>query len=178
MDPIITAIISISMSLLFAVAAMHKIRAPLSFKTAMQEYRLLPSGLLNSAAVLVIIAETLAAGLALIPAVRWTGLAIMTVLLSVYAAGIGINLLRGRRDIDCGCNGPASKQMLSWWLVIRNLLFLGLILLAMQSTSGRQFNWLDSLIVLLGVLVASGLYLSLNQLLSQAPRVTSMRGST
>jgi hypothetical protein len=177
MDPVLTAIITISMSLLFAVATMHKIRAPLAFKTAMQEYRLLPSALLNSAALLVIVAETLAAGLALIPSVRWTGLAIMAGLLFVYAAGIAINLLRGRRNIDCGCNGPASKQMLSWWLVVRNLLFLALILLSMQSTTGRQFTWLDSLTVLFGVLVACGLYLSLNQLLSQAPRVTNMRGS-
>lgn len=143
----------------------------------MQEYRLLPPALLTPASILVMISETLGAALALIPAARSTGLAIMAALLFVYAAGIGINLLRGRRDIDCGCNGPASRQMLSWWLVARNLLFLGFILLAMQPTSGRQFVWLDGLTVLFGVLVVSGLYLSLNQLLAQAPRMKGMRGT-
>jgi hypothetical protein len=177
MDPVITAIIVICMSLLFAVAAMHKIKSPLVFRTAMQEYRLLPPVFLVPASMLVMISETLAAALALIPATRPIGLSIMTVLLFIYAAGIGINLLRGRRDIDCGCNGPASKQMLSWWLVARNLLFLGLILLAMQPTNGRQFLWLDSLTVLFGVMVASGLYLSLNRLLAQAPGITGMRGT-
>ena len=101
----------------------------------------------------------------------------MAMLLFVYAASIGTNLLRGRRDIDCGCNGPASKQLLSWWLVARNLVFLGLTLMAMQPTSGRQFLWLDGLTVLFGVLVVCGLYLSLNNLLARAPRMTSLRGT-
>ena len=177
MDPVITAIIIICMSLLFAVAAMHKIRSPLAFKTAMQEYHLLPSPFLVPASILVMISETLAAALVLIPTTRSVGLAIMAVLLLIYAAGIGINLLRGRRDIDCGCNGPASRQMLSWWLVVRNLLVLGFILMAMKPTSGRKFNWLVGLTVLFGVLVVSGLYLSLNQLLSRAPRMKGMRGT-
>lgn len=144
----------------------------------MQEYRLLPPLFLAPASITVMISETLAAALALIPAARTVGLAIMAVLLIIYATVIGINLLRGRRDIDCGCNGPASRQTLSWWLVTRNLLFLGLVLTAMQPTSGRQFVWLDGFTVLFGVLVVSGLYLSLNQLLAQAPRMNSVRSTT
>ena len=144
----------------------------------MREYRLVPPALLTPASILVMISETLAAGLVLIPTARWTGLVIMAMLLFVYAASIGTNLLRGRRDIDCGCNGPASKQLLSWWLVARNLVFLGLTLMAMQPTSGRQFLWLDGLTVLFGVLVVCGLYLSLNNLLARAPRMTSMRGTS
>ena len=31
-------------------------------------------------------------------------------LLALYAGAIGVNLARGRRDIDCGCGGPASRQ--------------------------------------------------------------------
>ena len=38
-------------------------------------------------------------------------------LLFVYAAGISINLYRGRSDIDCGCGGPESAQRLSGWLI-------------------------------------------------------------
>jgi len=101
----------------------------------------------------------------------------MAGLLSLYAAGISINLYRGRRDIDCGCNGPASTQALSWWLVSRNLVFLGLVLLAMEPSTGRSLNWMDHFTMVSGTLVASGLYLGFNQLLGQAPRLAALRNA-
>jgi hypothetical protein len=41
-------------------------------------------------------------------------------LLIVFAAAMAINILRGRRHIDCGCFQSALKQTLSWTLVARN----------------------------------------------------------
>lgn len=102
----------------------------------------------------------------------------MALLLFVYTSGISINLYRGRRDIDCGCSGPATTQVLSWWLVFRNLVFLALVLLALVPPINRSLNWLDLFNVVLGVLVASGLYMSFNQLLNQAPRLAALRGET
>jgi uncharacterized membrane protein YphA (DoxX/SURF4 family) len=175
MDPVITAITCICMSLLFAVAAMHKIKAPAVFKAAMEDYHLIPGKLLGLSSILLIILELSSAIMVLIPFTMPLGLAIMAILLSLYATGIGINLYRGRRDIDCGCNGPATTQPLSWWLVFRNLLFLGLILLAMEPSINRSLNWLDFFTIVSGSLVASGLYLGFNQLLAQAPRLASLR---
>ncbi len=166
------------MSLLFAVAAMHKLKAPAVFKAAMDDYQLIPSSLLSIASNTLIILEFLSAVLVLVPITRFAGLGIMATLLFIYATGISINLYRGRRDIDCGCNGPATTQALSWWLVFRNLTFLGLVLLAMEPSIDRSLNWLDLFTILFGVLVTSGLYLGFNQLLSQAPRLTALRGET
>lgn len=143
----------------------------------MGEYQLLPAGLLALASFILMAAEVLAAVLVLIPATGVHGFAIMLALLLTYSAGISINLLRGRRDIDCGCNGPADKQLLSWWLVARNLIFAGLAGLAMQAPSGRIMNWLDLLTILFGVLVATGLYLSLKQLLAQLPAPVTLRSA-
>ena len=175
MDPVITVIISICMSLLFGVAAMHKLEAPAVFRAAMDDYQLIPSTLLSISSITLIILELIAAILLLIPRTQAAGLAIVAALLSVYAAGISINLYRGRRDIDCGCNGPATTQALSWWLVGRNLVFLGLVLFAMDPAVDRALNWLDLLTIFFGVLVASGLYLGFNQLLAQAPRLAALR---
>lgn len=178
MDPVITIIISISMSLLFGFAAVHKLRAIAVFRASMDGYQLIPRPLSGLVAVLLIVTELLAAMLVLVPSTRTTGFALMAALLFIYTAGISINLLRGRHDIDCGCSGPASRHELSAWLVLRNLFLLGLVLLAAGWSAQRPLIWLDSLVVLFSVLVASGLYMSLNQLLAQAPRLAALRSGT
>lgn len=122
-----------------------------------------------------IAAELLAAILVLFPASRTTGFTAMAGLLIIYAAGIGINLYRGRRDMDCGCGGPASKHPISGWLVLRNLLLLGLVLTARIPPANRPLNWLDLLVIAFSVLIAGGLYIGTNQLLAQAPRLARLR---
>ena len=175
MDPVFTIIVSICMSLMFAFAAVHKLKAVAVFKATMDEYQLVPRMLSGVIAVVLIVAELLAAILVLVPAVRTTGFMIMASLLLIYTAGIGINLLRGRRDIDCGCSGPASRHELSGWLVLRNLVLLSLVLLAANPLTQRPMNWLDVVVVLFSVMVASGLYMGMNQLLAQAPRLAALR---
>ena len=178
MDPVITIIISICASLLFGFAAVHKLRAVAIFRASVDEYQLIPRQLSGLVSVLLIAAELMAALLVLIPPTSTTGFTIMAALLLVYTAGIGINLLRGRRHIDCGCSGPGSRHELSGWLVLRNLFLLGLVLLSPVLagwSAARPLNWLDMLVVLFSVLVASGLYMGLNQLLAQAPRLGALR---
>jgi hypothetical protein len=175
MDPVFTIIVSLCMSLMFGIAAMHKLKAVTVFKATMNEYQLVPRMLSGVVAILLIAAELLVAILVLVPAVRTTGLMIMAILLFIYTAGISINLLRGRRDIDCGCSGPASRHELSGWLVLRNLVLLSLVLLATNPLAHRPMNWLDAVVVLFSVMVASGLYMGMNQLLTQAPRLAALR---
>lgn len=177
MDPVITVIISICMSMLFGVAAMHKLKAPAVFRAAMDDYQLIPSNLLSITSILLIVLELVSAVLVLFPRTQPFGMLLMATLLFLYASGISINLYRGRRDIDCGCNGPATTQALSWWLVGRNLVFLCLVLLATVPSIDRSLNWLDLFTILFGVLVASGLYLGFNQLLAQAPRLEALRSA-
>src|SRR5262245_21207677 len=118
MDPAVDLALRVSLALLFATAAWHKLRAPRAFTATLAEYRLLPPALAPGAAVLVVVVE-LAIVVGLL-AVRRTGLAAAAVLLLVYAAAVAVNLLRGRDHIDCGC-GPAARQPISGWLVGRNL---------------------------------------------------------
>lgn len=179
MDPVFTHIVSYCMALLFAVAAVHKLRAPAVFKASMQAYGLLPGILLAPAACTLITLELLAAIMVLVAATRVAGLGILAGLLLLYAAAIGINLYRGRTDIDCGCNGPASRQPISGWLVLRNLLLAALVLLlALTAPASRALNWLDWLTIAFGVLVSTGLYLGFNQLTVQASRLTWLRDNT
>ena len=178
MDPVIVHIVSYCMALLFGLAAAHKLRAPVLFRASVQAYRLLPGILLTPAAWTLMALEALAAVAVLVPATRSAALAILAVLLILYSAAMGINLYRGRTDIDCGCNGPASRQVISGWLVLRNLVFAGLALLAATPSPERALNWVDLLTIAFGVLVSAGLYLGFNQLLVQAPRLAWLRDNT
>jgi len=166
------------MALLFAIAAVHKLRAPAVFRASVQAYKILPEALLTPAAFILIALELMAAAMVLVPRARLAGFAVLAGLLLVYSAGIGVNLYRGRTDIDCGCNGPASRQQISGWLVLRNLVFTGLVLLAMIPPADRTLNWVDFLTIGFGVLASAGLYIGFNQLLTQAPRLAWLRDNT
>lgn len=60
----------------------------------------------------------------------WSALAASS-LFFLFGAAITINLLRGRRNIDCGCFGPSTQGHLTWALVVRNIALALLATLAM-----------------------------------------------
>src|SRR5258705_541781 len=118
MDPVIDVALRGGLALLFVVAAAHKVRALADFHATLANYRLLPPRATWPAAVGVVGGELLAAGaLLLVPTV---GALVAVTLLTGYTGAIAVNLARGRRDIDCGCAGPARRQPLRPWLLVRN----------------------------------------------------------
>jgi hypothetical protein len=60
-----------------------------------------------------------------------------TVLFILFGGAVTVNLLRGRRDISCGCFGAGESRHLTWALVARNGL-LGMLaaMLIYASSSG------------------------------------------
>src|SRR5439155_1227195 len=111
MDPVIDVTLRTALALLFSVAAGHQLQDLGRFRATLVEYRLLPAGLVPLAAALVVAVEVAAAGALLVPGARAAGLVSAATLLVVYGAAVAINLARGRRDIDCGCAGPAGGLM-------------------------------------------------------------------
>jgi hypothetical protein len=78
-------------------------------------------------------------------------------LLALFAVAMGINLLRGRTHIDCGCFDSTLKQPLRWSLVLRNAVLVLLLLVAAQSReTARAWDWAT---VLLGVLGGSAFFI-------------------
>ncbi|MBW3698828.1 methylamine utilization protein [Bacillus aerophilus] len=51
----------------------------------------------------------------------------LTALLCIYTGAVTFNLIRGHRDISCGCGGLLENDRLHWGIVIRNLLMLTLV---------------------------------------------------
>jgi len=133
--------IRILSALVFMTAAIGKMRSWPIFHGVVANYRLLPQVLVAPVTYVLPPAE------AAIGATLPTGLcapwaeAAAALLLGVFAVAMGINLWRGRRQIDCGCFQGTLKQPLSWTLVSRNALLALLLVAAGAAPAGRADAW-------------------------------------
>jgi hypothetical protein len=139
------------LALVFARSAAHKVAEFAFFSATLGEYRLLPALFVAPAAVLLTAAEVMVIPLLILPATRTAGAAEATFLLSLYAMAMAINLQRGRFRIDCGCGGPG--QMISWPLVVRNLVLAGVASFVAMHTSAFDAIPAGTLVAFAGVLL-------------------------
>lgn len=152
---------------LFAVAAMHKLRDNGYYRGLLASwFPGLPPGL--PLAYLAACSELLVVIMLLLPATRSAGLLASAMLLLVYALAMGVQLAEGRRDLKCGCAGPASNATISPALLIRNVLCAALALLAVVSVQ-------DAAVTAAGVVLSLALaafliagYLTSEQLITNA----------
>src|SRR5215467_4401719 len=119
-DPAVGVLLLACLALLFASAALHKLRDLRRFTEALRAYRVLPDGAVRLAPLVPLAELTIAAGLFPSAARFGAGLG-GAVLLVAYAGAIAVNLGRGRRDLACGCGGPDDARPIAPWMVVRNL---------------------------------------------------------
>jgi hypothetical protein len=175
-DPVVDLTLRGGLAVLFAVAAAHKLRDVGRFASTLGEYRVLPGALVVPAAGVVIAGEVAIAGAVLVPGARGSALAGAAALLLLYAAAIGINLMRGRRHIDCGCAGPAARRPIGTPLVVRNLVLAGVALAALAPVAPRPLVWLDGLTTVAATAALSALYAALDRMVADAPHLARLRG--
>src|SRR5688500_17770706 len=123
LDPAVSLILTLGGALLFAAAALHKLRAREAFTATLRECQLLPDPRVLAAAIALAVAELAVAGglaastLSDTPELAWSTAGGMALLL-LYAGAISINLVRGRRQLDCGCS--FHRKAIGGWMVARN----------------------------------------------------------
>jgi len=176
MDPVIVATLRAALALLFFVAAGHKLRDLGRFRATLGEYRLLPERLVPLAAALVVAVEAVTAGALLVPGARAAGLLAAAALLALYGVAIAINLARGRRDIDCGCAGPAGRRPISGALVARNAALAALALAGLVPVHPRALLWVDGLTVAGATAALAAFYAALDRMIVFAPGLARLRG--
>jgi hypothetical protein len=175
-DPAVDLAVRVALALLFSSAATHKLRDLPAFRAAVADYRLLPELLAPAVATALVAAEVaLAAALVLGP--RLPGALAAAALLGLYGGAIALALARGRRDVDCGCGGPALRQPLSAGLVARNALLACAATTGLAPLSPRPLVWVDALTIAGTVLALSALYAATSRLLAQAPALARPGGS-
>ena len=145
-DPLFTKLIAIGLGLVLAAAAWHKGASFERFVVILRDYDLLPPFLTRPVAGGVVFMEAaLAIGWFTGFMNSWVA-TITAGMLSIYAAAISVNLLRGRVHISCGCGfGEISEedQLLSWSLVLRNVVLAGIALLPLLPPAPRPLHPID-----------------------------------
>lgn len=175
LDPVISGVAQASLALVFLAAALHKLRDLPGFADTVREYRLIPGALVAPASYAIPAIELLAAAGILIDATRAYAALTLLALLLAFTFGIVVNLLRGRRDIDCGCWGPAVRQPLSEWLVARNAILFALAGLCLFPAGAREIHWIDFMTVGAATVALLFVFVSGNHLIANAPRLVNLR---
>jgi hypothetical protein len=174
-DPVVVAVLRGALALLFVVAAAHKLRDRGSFRTTLDAYAVLPVPLVGAIAALVPLLE-LAVAVLLVASrtLRW-GVAGAVALLGLYALAMAVNLRRGRRDLDCGCMGPATRSKIGPELVVRNVVLIAVALACLSPVTPRPLGWLDRATVPLALATVAALYAASERLLALAPSARALR---
>jgi len=105
--PWLTVRVQIALGAIFVIAALPKLTDPPSFAHMIYNYRIVPGGMINIAALIMPWVEVLC-GLALILGI-WTRPArdLIALMLVIFIVAISVNLFRGNA-IDCGCFNVAD----------------------------------------------------------------------
>ena len=163
---LLATISTLLLSYLFVVGGWHKLADASYFQGVITDYQILPMSWSPWLARSLPLVE-LGAGIGLlIPALRIPALIVVTLLLTGYSAAIALNILRGRRDLDCGCAGPGQAQTISGWMLGRNLLLITLALLSGPALQQVRLDGPGWCLALLGTVLAALLYHVFNQLIA------------
>lgn len=175
-DPVLLYAASAALACVLLLGALEKLRDMAGFAAIVSAYRILPAAASGVFAWAYVLTEALAGALLLAPAGQAVGAQLALLALAVATSALAFNLLRGHRDIDCGCGGPASRGPgrgaqragLSWWLVLRNAVLALWTAPALVAAAGqsRGLQWADSAAVFGLAMAAVGLYHTANHLLA------------
>ncbi len=171
-DSLITIIAVVVFTVMFLVAAWHKLSALTEFKVILIDYQILPAYLVDIAAILLPLAEIVIAILWM-TTVEVAALA-SAMLLTVYCIAIGVNLGRGRAHISCGCT-MGSEQPLSVFLIVRNGALIVLAVACLFPQIAREFVWIDYIAIVFSCLAIMLLSLAGSQLMANGAALASWR---
>lgn len=175
MDPAVAMTLRASLAVLFLAAVTHKLRDLPRFRATLADYRVLPGPAVGLAALAVVAAELAVVLLLAVPGLSRPAALSATGLLALYGAAIGVNLMRGRRHIDCGCTPASARRPISGWLVVRNVVLVAVALTGLVPVYARPFLWVDAVTVLGATAVLAALYASIERLAFEAPRLAALR---
>lgn len=167
-DPVFGWLATAALSLLFAAASVAKLRDLTRFSGVLEAYAVLPAALVPLIARLLPLLEIVVAVGLVWPMTRNGAAWGAGGLLFIYGAGIALNLARGRRDLDCGCEGFGRRHPIAGWMLARNALIIGLAALAGAPATARALVATDLLTIAGGLAAFAFVYFAADELLGQS----------
>ncbi len=147
MDPALALTLRLALSALFLAAAYHKTRDIARFRAILSAYRVMPERIVVPIARVLIACELIVGSAFLIgefqAGFQQFAASGAVALLVAYTAGIAVNLLRGRREIDCGCGDLTRNQPIGPLLLFRNAVLIVAAAVLLTTTTARTLTWLD-----------------------------------
>lgn len=166
-DPVLVQVYWVSLGIIFLMGAIHKLKDLALFGAVVDSYQLVPYAMVSVSAYTIVLMESVAGLLLLLPMEsRTLAWSLSMVLLVLTTVPVIINLLRGHIPADCGCQGGELPQPLSWGLVIRNIVLILLLTWAGQEPSARVGGIEDGVTLVGGTIALVGIYSMINHLLS------------
>jgi hypothetical protein len=175
-DPVIGLTARLLVALVFGSAALDKLRARGRFTGILRDYRILPTVLVAPAAAIVIALEAFVTLAIWWPPLRTAAAATGLLLLTAYALAIALNLVRGRREIDCGCSFGGTGEPLSWALPVRNAV-LALVCVTAGLPPSGTLPWLGLVVALPAAAALALCYRTWGALLANRPQLLRLRAS-
>lgn len=166
LDPCIGLLLAIAYAAFFGWSAQLKLRDVRAFSAVVARYQLLPQSFAPSAAYLLALCEAAIALSLLLPQSRAPAAVAGCGLCLLYAAAIGINLGRGRRELDCGCSGPLHRRPIAPWMVWRNLGLAAVLPAICLPWSSRTLTGVDLLSVAGGAVAVALIYAAWDSLMT------------
>ena len=165
---------------LFATAGISKFTPANQdyYAQVMQGYGIRLPELAKASLLLIAAVEVLTGVLILIPLLRIVGSVFAACLLLMYLVLMTIQLLKGKADVDCGCNGPGRQTSISPALILRNTVlvlcavFTGLTVMTMDVTLSGWSEWILAT-ALAGFLWL--VYLSGDQLIANQQKLNQLK---
>ncbi|MEP4890556.1 MAG: MauE/DoxX family redox-associated membrane protein [Aliiglaciecola sp.] len=160
---------------LFMRAALHKLHTSNAeyYKQLFSEYGI-SHGQLALALNYILGAFELVIAVALIfEATRTPAAMAAALLLSMYLIAMAIQLMKGKRDISCGCSGPNAHIKVSWPLIIRNGLLVPLVLTCTLQTAGFASSLWFAVLMTGAFLILT--YSCVENLIANAQKISILR---
>lgn len=177
MPDIFVLSVVVFLSWLLVFAGIHKLKNADYYAGILSDY--LPvlfiyPFVLNALRVLLGVAEVLLAISLLIEPARPVALFLTAILLLIYAAAMAAQMMMGRKDIACGCAGPAAQTSISAGLVIRNIVLSSIIAITLFLPKQAMPMDLSAMTVSLSAAAFFiVLYMSSEQMISNAQKFSS-----
>jgi len=113
---------------LFLSTFLHKVIQRDSYFQTMRAYHILSEGMVKPFYWIFVSTEAFIAVGLIVSGFSLFTMILTILLLLIYTGAVGWNLLRGHRDLSCGCGGVLESERLHSGIIFRNMLLIALVI--------------------------------------------------